>query len=215
MTTDYHGNAEAFRKTVFKARENHVNVVVVCGDITHFGSLQQAKELLSLLEDLQLPVLFVPGNCDPLALTEANIGKVESIHGKCKQIGKINFLGVGASSPSPFDTPFELTETEIANIIEQGFDACQTENGAILVSHSPPKNTVVDVAFTGEHVGSISVRDFIEKTNPELVLCGHIHEATGVDRINDTIIVNPGPARHGKCALIDFDKSINVRLDQL
>ncbi|MDH5494886.1 MAG: metallophosphoesterase [Candidatus Bathyarchaeota archaeon] len=37
-TTDFHGNAEAFRKTTLKAKLYHVDVVVVCGDITHFGS---------------------------------------------------------------------------------------------------------------------------------------------------------------------------------
>jgi len=213
--TDFHGDIGAFRKFAFKAKRSHVDVIAVCGDVTHFGSMQQAKELLATLLAVQSSVLFVPGNCDPPALAEEKIETIESIHGKCKQIGNINFFGAGGSSPSPFDTPFELTETEIANILEQGYNACQAKHRTILISHSPPKNTKVDVTSAGEHVGSLSVREFIEKTNLDLVLCGHIHEATGIDRINDTIIVNPGPARHGKCALIDFSESINVKLDHL
>jgi len=214
-TTDFHGDVKAFQKVSLKARRSHVNMIAVCGDVTHFGSVQQAKELLSSLLDIKSSVLFVPGNCDPPTLAEEKIETIESIHGKCKQIGNINFFGVGGSSPSPFDTPFELTETEIANILEQGYNSCQANHRTILISHSPPKDTKVDVTSAGEHAGSFSVREFIEKTNPDLVLCGHIHEATGIDRINDTIIVNPGPARHGKCALIDFDESINVRLESL
>lgn len=214
-TTDFHGNAEAFRKTALKARQSRADLVVVCGDITHFGSLQQAKELLSPLFTAQCLVLFVPGNCDPPTLTEEKIETIESIHGECKQIDNINFLGIGGSSPTPFDTPFELTETEIAHILEQGFNSCQTKHQIVLVSHSPPKNTKVDLTFTGEHAGSVSVRKFIEKTNPKLVLCGHIHEATGTDKINNTTIINPGPARHGHYALIDLNKTINTKLNNL
>lgn len=214
-TSDFHGDAEAFRKTALKAKLHHIDVVVVCGDITHFGSLQQSKELLSPLLTIQCPVLFVPGNCDPPTLTEEKIETIESIHGKCKQVGNVNFLGVGGSSPSPFDTPFELTETEIAHILEQGFNSCQSKRQIVLVSHSPPKNTKVDIAFTGEHAGSISVRKFIEITNPTLVLCGHIHEATGTDKINNSTIVNPGPARHGHYALININAHKKIKLNNL
>ena len=85
----------------------------------------------------------------------------------------------------------------------------------VIISHSPPRNTTVDVTFTGEHVGSISVREFIKKTRPLLVLCGHIHEAMGSEDIDDTIVVNPGAARHGKCAIIDLDEIVNVEFDSL
>ena len=214
-TTDFHGYAEAFRKIALKARQSRADVVVVCGDVTHFGSLQQAKELLSPLRNTRCPVLFVPGNCDPPTLIDTKIENVESIHGKCKQFGNINFLGVGGSSPTPFDTPFELTEAEIAHILEQGFSSCQTKHQTVLVSHSPPKDTKVDLTFTGEHAGSMSVRKFIEKTNPAVVVCGHIHEATGTDKINNTAIINPGPARHGQYVLIDLNKTINTKLEHL
>lgn len=213
-TADFHGNAEAFRKTALKAKQSHANVVVVCGDVTHFGSLQQAKKLLSLLS-ISCPVLFVPGNLDPPTLTDEEIETVESIHGKCKRINNINFIGIGGSSPCPFYTPFELTEAEIASVLEQSFSICKTKQKTVLVSHSPPKNTWVDIAFTGDHVGSSSITKFIEEKKPILVLCGHIHEATGIDRINDTIVVNPGPAKHRHCAVIDLNRNINVKLERL
>jgi len=214
-TADFHGNAEAFRITALKAKQIHANLIVVCGDITHFGSLQQSKRLLSSLKDALCPVLFVPGNCDPPALAKEKIETIESIHGKCRRVGDLNFLGVGGSSPSPFGMPFELTETEISNILEQGYKSCQNMSKTLLVSHSPPKNTLVDVIFTGEHAGSNSVREFVERANPMLVLCGHIHEASGTDRINNTIIVNPGPARNRCYALVDLNEDINVILDRL
>jgi hypothetical protein len=214
-TTDFHGSAEAFRKTVLKATQSRVDIIVVCGDVTHFGSLEEAKKLLSILSDAPCPVLFVPGNCDPPNLAEENIEGVKCIHGKCEPINTVNFVGVGGSSPTPFGTPFELSEVDLANILEQGYNSCKSGNRVILVSHDPPKDTKLDATFRGEHVGSYSVREFVKRVKPKLVLCGHIHEAVGVDKIGDAMVVNPGPVRQGQCALIDFDEKIEIDLDSL
>jgi len=213
-TGDYHGNAEAIRKTASKARSIQADVIVVCGDITHFGSVRQARELLLVLRDPEHLVLFVPGNCDPPSLTE-DIEEIESIHGKCRQVDSFDFLGVGGSSPTPLGTPFELAESHISDLLKRGFGGCHIANKTVLVSHSPPLNTASDLAFTGEHVGSTSVRKFIERVRPALALCGHIHEARGIDRINGTVVVNPGPARSGSCALIDVAEAVTVELGHL
>lgn len=214
-TTDFHGNSEAFRKTATKAMQSKADVIVISGDITHFGSLQNGRELLSLLLKLNVPVLFVPGNCDPPELATETFEMIESIHGKCLQIYNTSFLGLGGSSPCPFTTPYELSELEIRDILMRTYNACKVQCDAILVSHSPPKDTKVDITFSKEHVGSLSVREFIEITKPKLVLCGHIHEALGLDKINETVLINPGPARHGNCALIDLNGKIKVKFERL
>lgn len=211
---DFHGDSEAFRKTVRKTKESEVDIVLICGDITHFGSIKEAKDLLNNFSNIESAILFIPGNCDPHTLTE-NIDSLKCIHGRCQQINNINFFGVGGSSPSPFDTPFELTEVEIEELLKQGYRNCSKNEKSVLVSHSPPKNTLVDVTFEKVHVGSTSVRAFIEKVRPSLVVCGHIHESAGIDKINGSIIVNPGPARHGRCAFIDLANEIEIRLDHL
>lgn len=43
-------------------------------------------------------------------------------------------------------------------------------------------------------VGSRAVRDLIEKHQPLLALCGHIHEARGSVRLGRTLCINPGSA---------------------
>lgn len=213
-TTDFHGDVEAFRKTVLKATESSADVIVVCGDLTHFGSVEQGRELLSVLGGAPCEVLFVPGNCDPPELAEVRVESVECIHGRCKQVAGVDFLGVGGSSPSPFDTPFELSEVGIAELLEKGYNDCQSGVG-VLISHSPPRYTKADLAFTGEHVGSLSVREFVERTKPRVVLCGHIHEAVGMDRIDDSVVINPGSARHKRCAIVELNEKVNAKLDNL
>jgi Icc-related predicted phosphoesterase len=71
----------------------------------------------------------------------------------------------------------------------------------VFVSHTPPYNTPLDVIYNGLNVGSLSVRQFIEKwsANGMLIaaLHGHIHESPWRSgsistTINDVLCINPG-----------------------
>lgn len=206
---------KAFREAASRAEDVHADVVVVGGDITHFGSLQEAKGLLSPLVRLRLPVLFVPGNCDPPSLVGVDVEGARCIHGTCEAYGDLMFVGVGGGLISPFHTPFELTEKEVMNVLNRGFRHALTRRWFVLVSHHPPKNTKVDVAHVGGHIGSLSVRQFVEEKKPSIVFCGHVHESRGIDQIGNTILVNPGPAKEGGYALADFNEKIEVKLHWL
>jgi Icc-related predicted phosphoesterase len=73
--------------------------------------------------------------------------------------------------------------------------------------------TACDRLASGEHVGSTVIRTFIEREQPDLVLCGHIHESRGTDTIAAARIINPGPASAGHYALVEIDGRVEVRLD--
>lgn len=67
----------------------------------------------------------------------------------------------------------------------------------IYIMHSPPFGTRLDIIEGGVSAGSHSIRSFFEKNQPLLSLHGHIHESAAlsgayVDRIGETISVNPG-----------------------
>ncbi len=55
---------------------------------------------------------------------------------------------------------------------------------------------------TGADVGSQSVRDFILRHKPDISLSGHIHEARGTDKLEDTLIFNAGMFREGGYVII-------------
>jgi hypothetical protein len=215
-TADFHGSLEASKRTALKAKNIDANVVVVCGDITHFGSFKDAEKVLSPLTALKLPVLYVPGNCDPPSLIEREIEDVQCIHGKCRTIGNLSFIGAGNI---PVDrvhpSPLEFSDEEIFAALTQGLKQCSSQRSVIVVAHSPPMNTKLDIAHFGGHVGSPSLRYFIEQNWPSMVFCGHIHEARGIDYIGDTVVVNTGAARHGYCATANFNKKVEVQLDHL
>jgi Icc-related predicted phosphoesterase len=207
VLTDLHGDDHILHMINSKIF-NKADALIVCGDLTHYGDLNTAKQMINDLTKLGVLVLFVPGNCDPKELvTVSSIDGAINLHGKCKRLESIDFIGIGGCPPGPFNTPFELSEKKIAEIIEKAYSNTTSTNPIIVVSHSPPANTQVDLTSFGIHVGSHALRKFIEITKPVLVLCGHIHEAQGIDAIGTVSIVNPGAAHLGFYAMVDIDQS--------
>lgn len=81
---------------------------------------------------------------------------------------------------------------------------------ARFVFHSPPRDTACDQIRTGDHVGSRAIRRFIEKHQPPLVLCGHIHESPRMsssyrDSIGSSVVVNPGQSFQSRLSGVWFD----------
>jgi len=75
------------------------------------------------------------------------------------------------------------------------------ERPFIFVSHSPPYDTPLDVIYNGQHVGSLSIRRFIEKWSRKGLLLasfhGHIHESPSRSgaihtKIESSFSINPG-----------------------
>jgi Icc-related predicted phosphoesterase len=207
VTADFHGYKKAFEKTFQKAKETQSDALFVCGDVTHFEPVQRAKELLLMFTVLKVPVFYVLGNTDLPELANIKIEGAEHIHAICRVINDYSFIGVSALHPT-----FEVPEGKIMKWLKDGVDGCQQAKPLIIVSHVPPLNTKVDVAYVGGHAGSLSLREFVLERKPVVVFCGHIHEGRGIDYIGDTVIVNPGAARSGYYALVTLNGRVDVEL---
>lgn len=59
----------------------------------------------------------------------------------------------------------------------------------VLVSHFPPKGTL-DAAPSGDRLGSTRVREVMRTLAPRVLVCGHVHESPGVERVGSTLVVN-------------------------
>jgi len=128
-------------------------------------------------------------------------------------------IGHGGSNPTPFFTPIELPEDEIYKNLEQTFSKLLMElknvnvsENVILLTHTPPKNTLIDITYTGLHVGSESVRKIIEKYQPLISMHGHIHEAQGMDKIGNTMCINCGSLRMNRYAIIEI-KNTQIKVE--
>ena len=166
-------------------RAADADVVIAAGD---FASIHRGlDELIDMLVVIETPTVVVPGNNETEdALREACAGWAAAtvLHGEGTEIEGVRFYGLGAGVPTtPWPWSFDLTEEEAAEKLA----ACP--EGAVLVSHSPPKGCV------DKGLGSEAVLRAIEDKRPRLVVCGHIHECSGRQAtVGETRVINAGPA---------------------
>ncbi len=200
--TDVHGSEPALKWVERSA--GAFDAVLVGGDVTHRGRLEFAGRFFNMLGRLKIPVLFVLGNADSQDLKISR--NLISIHGKTWQLGPMMVGGLGGSNLTPFRTPFEIPDEEAGRILES------MGRVSALVSHCPPYDTKCDTTPSEENVGSRPVRSFVEKTSPDIVLSGHVHEARGTDRIGRTIVANPGALMFGNYAIVDTSGTLRVEL---
>lgn len=159
------------------------------GDLVSWGrGLDKMGEAMRRRADR---VYVLPGNHE----SEADIASFcarfgfTDFHGHSFEAGGVHWGGLGYSSPTPFDTPGEYSEEEMARRLEQFADM----KPLVMVCHAPPLNTALDRVHEGLHAGSRAVREFIESAHPAHFLCGHIHEAEGqVAQIGETRAMNVG-----------------------
>ncbi|CAD7780535.1 Calcineurin-like phosphoesterase [Candidatus Methanoperedenaceae archaeon GB37] len=178
---------------------------IITGDLTNCGGKKEAEEIINYIRYYNTHILAQIGNMDFLEINDyfENLGI--NLHGHGYRLEEeLAVFGVGGSTPTPFNTPTEYSEQEIAAFLYTAYEEVKNVSHKILVSHTPPFGTKVDIVRRGEHVGSRVIREFIEKEQPELCLTGHIHEARNIDKIGKTLILNPGTIAQGYI-LVEWD----------
>ena len=178
-------------KTLQRVLSVEADYYIAAGDQVTWGKgIERCGEILATRGD---KVYVLPGNhesADLVANMCARCG-LHNFHERHFQVGNWRVAGLGYSSPTPFKTPGEYTETQLAERLERFAEL----KPLALVCHAPPYGTALDEVRPGLHAGSTAVRDFIRKYEPEYFFCGHIHEAEGVEiSIGKTRARNVGKA---------------------
>lgn len=208
--TDIHGAFERVERIL--EQEADSSVVILGGDLTTNGTVKQAQDAVKRFQRFGKPLYIVAGNMDQpetdAALEQMGVG----INARGMMMDQVGIFGVSASPLTPLHTPYEISEEEIALRAHSGWKDIQSARTTIFVPHAPPANTKVDTLVGGSHVGSVAVRKFIEQHQPTLVVCGHIHEARGIDTVGKSIIVNCGQAGKGYYAVITLGKEVHVEM---
>jgi Icc-related predicted phosphoesterase len=202
------------------------DLLIITGDLTSFGDRHEAKTILSQIMEVNPNVLAQIGNLDDFAINDYLDELDLNLHGQARLFqGKVCLVGSGGSNKTPFHTPSEFSEEEMAACLKRGgqqarefMEIARSAAGCdiplIVVSHTPPLNTLVDQLADGSHVGSQAVRTFIETEQPDLCLTGHIHEASGQDLIGATPVFNPGMIEKGGWVDIHLDhKGLRASLE--
>ena len=159
---------------------------------------------------------FVTGgnDDDPEVLEPIHRPGTQSFFGCENQVVHVDdehtMVSVGFSTPTPWKTPREITDDQLAEMIEKMVAQVPDMSRCIFNFHDPPLDSTLDtcpmldwntdppapIVQAGQLVmhgaGSKSVRKAIEKHQPMLGLHGHIHESMSVAKIGRTTIINPG-----------------------
>ena len=173
------------------------DLVIVSGDITRWRGAKTAAKVLDAIKQYNANLLAQIGNTDTCETHHYLKQLGINLHGQGHRFDDIGIFGVGGSNPTPFASPSEFSEDDIAAYLQTGYEMVQDAPCKILVAHCPPYRTAIDRLHSGYHVGSTSVRHFIERHQPDICISGHIHESPGEDRIGKTRLLNPGMLAQG------------------
>ena len=180
-------------KTLERLLAVEADYYIAAGDLVSWAKgLDRAGEILRTRGN---KAYVLPGNHETASQIAALCEKygLHNLHERQVEAGKWHVAGLGYSGPTPFDTPGEYSELQLAERLERFVGL----KPLVLVCHAPPYETKLDRVRTGLHAGSTAVRDFIQRHQPAYFFCGHIHEAEGVGiEIGATRAWNVGKKGH-------------------
>jgi len=169
------------------AAADQADLIIGAGDFAqrHEG----LAETMAIIELFAAKAIYVAGNNEtPEELRAATSAEV--LHGEMTERLGLKIYGLGAAIPELNITTFEsfdITEADAKPLL-------QAATGAdIIICHSPPKG-LADVMAARGSMGSVEILETIERVQPMLVLCGHVHDCWGErGNIGQTEVANLGP----------------------
>ena len=141
----------------------NADLIIINGDLTNYGSPHDAKQVLDTVMSVNPNVLAQFGNLDhpevDSYLEELGI----NLHNQARMVkNRVCLMGIGGSNQTPFGTPSEFSENELASFVKNAHNQAtifialaepieKIRIPLILVSHTPPARTNVDRLSSGSH----------------------------------------------------------------
>jgi len=184
--SDIHGESKTAKRLAEMAKNEKVDLVILCGDIFGF---KESNNLIKPFRDVNKKVLIVPGNWDSFATTDfvAEFYGIRNVHGYSVKYNNVGFFGAGgAEAPGPG----ESTDKEILQNLKKAHANLKGIEKKIMITHMHPEGSKSE--FSGIP-GSKAITKAIKEFKPDILLHGHIHEASGFEEyIGKTRVINAG-----------------------
>ncbi|PIN76009.1 hypothetical protein COV18_01130 [Candidatus Woesearchaeota archaeon CG10_big_fil_rev_8_21_14_0_10_37_12] len=181
---DFHGDKSIAAKLAKQAVDENADVIVLNGDIVED---HKPEGIVHYFIKTGKPVFLVPGNHDWLATDFlAAQYNATNLHGKHHKQENVSLLGCGGTNAGIH----LLTEQEIYDTVQEVNKNASGKK--VLITHIHPAGTLME-KFSQWVQGSTGLRKAIEKIQPDFVICGHVHEAEGIEeKIGKTTVINVG-----------------------
>jgi Icc-related predicted phosphoesterase len=197
---DIHGRGKRISSIHDIILSNKPDLLVIAGDIC---SIFNSSGVKSLFGNLSLPILAVRGNSDSKKIETPHPGlpNISFLNFSNVLINGFSFTGIGGTIPMPFASRIQFFEKQPIKNLESIIN-----NDSVLIAHPPPRG-ILDEVLGKFHAGSRSMNEIILKCQPQLFICGHIHERPGSAFLGKTLVVNCSIGMKGKGALIELNKN--------
>ena len=185
---DLHGDRSLAERLAKKAEHEHVDLVLICGDLTYFD--KEPKGMIGPFLERKKKVLFVPGNHDSFATADVltHVYPIRNLHGYSVKYDDVGIFGCGKANIGPE----RLEEKEIQETLPHAHRYVSELRKRIMVTHVHPAGTMIET-MTRFFPGSTGVRKAIEDLQPDIAFCSHVHEAEGIEeRIGKTRVITVG-----------------------
>jgi Icc-related predicted phosphoesterase len=185
--SDVHGDVSFMKRMAEKGAQEKVDLVILAGDLLNFD--QPKEGLIRPFKEKGLDVAILPGNHEGLAEINfmAEHYDIKNLHGYSLRIGDIGIFGCGYGDIGLH----QLTDEEFFNTLRQAHEAVKDAKRKVMVTHVQPNDSILSLHIPAW--GSSGVRKAIEEFQPDVHICGHIHETHGMeDIIGKTRSINVG-----------------------
>jgi Icc-related predicted phosphoesterase len=184
--SDMHLSRRCAREVV--AKTDFADLVIGAGDVCN--QRRGLDDAMAMLGPALSRAVLVPGNAESAGELGAAAGPATVLHGESVDLAGLTIFGLGYAVPvTPFGSwSCDLSEDEAEAML------ARMDRADVLVVHSPPRG-VADRTSAGASVGSTAIRAAIERVQPRLAVCGHIHDSWGqTGLIGATHVHNLGPS---------------------
>jgi Icc-related predicted phosphoesterase len=184
---DFHGDTSLAKKLADQAEKENVSLVILNGDIVEEDRIQG---IIGPFVQKKQRVLMVPGNHETIATADflAEMYNITNLHGYAVKYKDVGIFGCGGADVGLT----QLTDDEIFDTLKKGFEKVKDSPKKIMVTHIHPADSMME-NFSQFVKGSKGLTRAIKEFQPDILICGHVHEAEGIEeKIGKTLVLNVG-----------------------
>ena len=190
--SDVHGDQGTIKRLAKRAVDENVDVVFLCGDLV--GHDEQFTNMIGPFIKAGKKVFLLHGNHESLADIEAlaEVYGAKVMHGNSVSYEGIGFFGVGGANIGPVMT----SESDLFDKLKDGHERIKEYKKKVMITHVHPEGTLMQ-KLSDFVPPSRAVTRAINEFKPDILLCGHVHEAAGLEEtLGSTKVINV--AKEGK-----------------
>lgn len=181
---DIHGDSDLAKKLAEKAKKDHVDIVILAGDLTM--AEQSIDNIVGPFVKAKKQVLLIPGNHESPATIDflAKMYDVKNLHGYGFRSGNVGIFGAGTANMGPHS----IGESGIAELLKKAHKEIKDAGKKIMVTHVHHYGSKAEMfGFKG----SRAVRKALEEFQPDILISAHMHEAGGMEeKVGETCVIN-------------------------